>query len=159
MTTPPRVGVLALQGDVREHARVLTDLGAEVVKVRRPQELAEVDGLVLPGGVANADAIRTDSDAVTFVRELAAKAPVAVICHGPWILAEAGAIDGRTLTSWPSLKTDLENAGAHWVDEQVHVDGSLVSSRKPDDLPAFCNAMLEAFAAGEPAVRRTGAAA
>jgi protease I len=119
----------------------------------------DYDGLVLPGGVANADAIRTDSDAVTFVSELAAKAPVAVICHGPWILAEARAIEGRTLTSWPSLKTDLENAGAHWVDEQVHVDGSLVSSRKPDDLPAFCDAMLEAFAAGEPAVRRAGAAA
>jgi protease I len=115
----------------------------------------DYDGLVLPGGVANADAIRTDADAVTFVRELAAKAPVAVICHGPWILAEAGVLHGRTLTSWPSLKTDLGNAGAHWVDEQVHVDGALVSSRKPDDLPAFCDAMLAAFAAGEPAVRRS----
>ena len=112
----------------------------------------QYDGLVLPGGVANADRLRTDPDAVTFVRALAARAPVAVICHGPWILIEAGALEGRTLTSWPSLRTDLENAGAHWVDEQVHVDGALVSSRKPDDLPAFCEQMVSAFARAEPAV-------
>jgi len=112
----------------------------------------DYDGLVLPGGVANADTIRTDPDAVQFVRELAGRAPVAVICHGPWILVEAGALSDRTLTSWPSLKTDLENAGAHWVDEQVHVDGTLVSSRKPDDLPAFCDAMVRAFASVPAAV-------
>ena len=112
------------------------------------------DGLVLPGGVANADAIRTDADAVRFVRELSGRAPVAVICHGPWILVEAGALTDRTLTSWPSLRTDLENAGAHWVDEQVHVDGTLVSSRKPDDLPAFCDAMVRTFAATPAAVSR-----
>ena len=106
----------------------------------------EYDGLVLPGGVANADAIRTDPDAVRFVRELSSRAPVAVICHGPWILVEVGAVDGRTLTSWPSLRTDLENAGARWVDERVHVDGNLVSSRKPDDLPAFCAEMVRIFA-------------
>jgi protease I len=112
---------------------------------------ADYDGLVLPGGVANADAIRTDDDAVRFVRELAGRGPVAVICHGSWILIEAGVVNDRTLTSWPSLKTDLENAGARWVDERVHVDGTLVSSRKPDDLPAFCDAMVAAFAgAGAP---------
>ena len=112
----------------------------------------DYDGLVLPGGVANADAIRTDPDAVHLVREVASRAPVAVICHGPWILVEAGAVDGRTLTSWPSLKTDLENAGAHWVDERVHVDGRLVSSRKPDDLPAFCEELVRTFATTPSAV-------
>jgi len=117
------------------------------------------DGLVLPGGVANADRLRTDADAVDFVRNLAARAPVAVICHGPWILVEAGALTDRTLTSWPSLRTDLENAGAHWVDEQVHVDGALVSSRKPDDLPAFCERMVDAFAQPEPAVPAHGSGA
>src|SRR6476659_9630682 len=109
----------------------------------------DYDGLVLPGGVANADAIRTDADAVRLVRQLAAHGPVAVICHGPWILIEAGAVAGRTLTSWPSLRTDLENAGATWVDERVHVDGGLVSSRKPDDLPAFCDAMVRAFSGAD----------
>jgi protease I len=107
----------------------------------------DYDGLVLPGGVANADRIRTDPDAVRLVRDLAATGPVAVICHGPWILIEADTVEGRTLTSWPSLRTDLRNAGARWVDEEVHVDGDLVSSRKPDDLPAFCDRMVEVFAA------------
>lgn len=106
----------------------------------------DYDGLVLPGGVANADQIRTDADAVALVRSLAGRVPVAVICHGSWILIEAGAVRDRTLTSWPSLRTDLVNAGAHWVDETVHVDGSLVSSRKPDDLPSFCTEMVKAFA-------------
>ena len=78
--------------------------------------------------------------------------PVAAICHAGWTLIEAGAVQGKTMTSWPSLRTDLENAGAHWVDEQVHVDGALVSSRKPDDLPAFCEQMVRAFAEAEPAV-------
>jgi protease I len=105
------------------------------------------DGLVLPGGVANADEIRTDRDAVRLVTEAVdANLPIAVICHGPWILAEADALDGRTLTSWPSLQTDLRNAGAHWVDEEVHVDRRMVSSRKPDDLPAFCTKLVEEFA-------------
>lgn len=108
----------------------------------------DYDGLVLPGGVANADAIRTDADAVAFVRSLAERVPVAVICHGSWILIEAGAVRDRTLTSWPSLQTDLINAGAHWVDETVHVDGNLISSRKPDDLPEFCGEMVKAFADG-----------
>ncbi|MET0276190.1 MAG: type 1 glutamine amidotransferase domain-containing protein [Acidimicrobiia bacterium] len=109
---------------------------------------ADYDALVLPGGVANADELRTDHHAVKFVRDFfTADKPTAVICHGPWILAEAGVLEGRTLTSWPSLKTDLHNAGANWVDEEVRVDGSLVSSRKPDDLPAFCREAIRAFAA------------
>jgi protease I len=102
------------------------------------------DALVLPGGVANPDFLRMDPDAVRFVREFFATGkPVAAICHGPWTLVEAGVVDGRTLTSWPSLRTDLANAGATWVDQQVTIDGSLVTSRKPDDLKAFCEALLE----------------
>jgi protease I len=109
----------------------------------------DYDGLVLPGGVANADTIRTDEDAIRFVGQVvSAHLPIAVICHGPWILTEVDAVRGRTMTSWPSLQTDLRNAGANWVDEEVQVDRGMVSSRKPDDLPAFCAAMLDAFAAG-----------
>jgi protease I len=105
------------------------------------------DGLVLPGGVANPDALRTDEDAVAFVREFVESGrPVAAICHAPWMLVEADVVSGRRVTSWPSLQTDLRNAGAEWVDEEVVVDGSLVTSRKPDDLPAFNDAMLELFA-------------
>ena len=112
-------------------------------------DLTDYDALVLPGGVANADSLRTDPEAVHFVRGcFDAEKPVAVICHGAWILADAGVLEGRTLTSWPSLKTDLHNAGAQWVDEEVRVDGSLVSSRKPDDLPAFCRELVLAFGAG-----------
>jgi protease I len=107
----------------------------------------DYDGLVLPGGVANPDRLRTDADAVAFVRAFFDEGkPVAAICHGPWTLVEADVVGGRTLTSWPSLRTDLRNAGATWVDEEVHVDGDLITSRKPDDLPAFCGAMIDAFA-------------
>jgi protease I len=107
----------------------------------------DYDALVLPGGVANADELRTDHRAVRFVRRCFDRAkPVAVICHGPWILADAGVLDGRTLTSWPSLKTDLHNAGATWVDREVQVDRELVSSRKPADLPAFCREIVQVFA-------------
>ncbi len=105
------------------------------------------DGLVLPGGVANPDALRMDEDAVAFVRDFVeSDRPVAAICHAPWTLAEADVVRGRRMTSWPSLQTDLRNAGAEWVDEEVVVDGNLVTSRKPDDLPAFNDALLALFA-------------
>jgi protease I len=110
---------------------------------------SDYDGLVLPGGVANPDQLRTSSEAVAFVRSFfEAGKPVGVICHGPWTLIEADVVRGRTLTSWPSLQTDLRNAGAKWVDEEVHVDQGLVSSRKPDDLEAFNAKIVEEFAEG-----------
>jgi len=107
----------------------------------------DFDALVLPGGVANPDFLRADEDAVSFVRAFfdAAK-PVAAICHGPWTLVEAGVVKGRTLTSWPSIQTDIRNAGGRWVDEEVCIDGDLITSRNPDDLPAFCDAIVEQFA-------------
>src|SRR5512132_4022460 len=109
----------------------------------------EYDALVLPGGVANPDFLRINPDAVRFVRAFfEAKKPVGAICHGPWTLVEADVIKGRTLTSWPSLQTDIRNAGATWVDEEVHVDNGLVTSRKPDDLPAFCKKLIEEIAEG-----------
>jgi protease I len=99
----------------------------------------DFDALVLPGGVANPDKLRTNKDAVNFVREfMEADKPVAAICHGPWLLVEADAVRGRTITSWPSLETDVKNAGGAWVDKQVQLDQKLLTSRKPDDLPAFC---------------------
>jgi protease I len=113
-------------------------------------DAGDYDALVLPGGVANPDQLRADRDAVAFVRAFFDQAkPVAVICHGPWTLIDAGVVQGRTLTSWPSLHTDLRNAGATWVDEEVHVDEGLVSSRKPDDLPAFCAKLVEEFVEGK----------
>jgi protease I len=115
------------------------------------------DGLVLPGGVANPDNLRTHEDAVAFVRAFfEAGKPVAAICHAPWTLIEADVVDGRTVTSWPSLETDLRNAGAEWVDEEVHVDAGLVTSRKPDDLPAFCDKMVEEIAEGVHEEQRAG---
>ena len=105
----------------------------------------EYDALVLPGGVANPDQLRLDDDAVRFIGEFVASGkPVAAICHAPWTLVEADVVRDRTLTSWPSLRTDLTNAGASWVDERVVTDGNLITSRKPDDLPAFVAALLEA---------------
>lgn len=110
----------------------------------------DYDALVLPGGVMNPDRLRMDPDAVGFVRAFVEQQkPVAAICHGPWSLVEADVVRGRTLTSYPSLRTDLRNAGAMWVNEQVHVDNNLVTSRRPDDLPAFCSAMIEEIAMGQ----------
>jgi protease I len=121
----------------------------KVDKLVREVDAGDYDGLVLPGGVANPDKLRMDEDAVSFVRDFFEQGkPVGVICHGPWTLVEAGVLKGRTLTSYPSVKTDIVNAGGRWVDEEVVVDRGLVSSRNPDDLPAFCAKILEEFAEG-----------
>lgn len=118
------------------------------------------DALVLPGGVANPDELRTDERAIQFVQGIfSAGKPVGVICHGPWTLVEADLVRGRTITSWPSLRTDIRNAGGKWVDEEVVVDQGLVSSRKPDDLPAFCSKIVEEFTEGRHEVARAGATA
>ncbi len=169
-----RVAVLATDGfeqaELTEPVKALRQSGAQVdivslrageiqgMKHKAIGEKVEVDrtldeaagsdyvALVLPGGVANPDELRTDPRAVRFVRHFfEAKKPIAAICHGPWTLIEADAVRGRRVTSWPSLKTDLVTAGAEWVDEEVVVDHGLVTSRKPDDLPAFCARMLEEF--------------
>jgi protease I len=109
----------------------------------------DYDGLMLPGGVANPDNLRMHADAVAFVRAFFdAGKPVAAICHAPWMLVEADVVRGRTVTSWPSLQTDIRNAGGTWVDEQVRVENGLVTSRKPDDIPAFNDKMIEEFAEG-----------
>lgn len=108
---------------------------------------SEYDALLLPGGVANPDHLRMDQRAVQFVREfMLSEKPVAAICHAPWMLVEANAVAGRTLTSWPSLQTDIRNAGGEWVDEKVRVDDRLITSRKPADLPEFCQAIVKEFA-------------
>jgi protease I len=113
----------------------------------------DFDALVLPGGVMNPDALRMQPKAVAFVKSFFdADKPVAAICHGPWIVIETGAARGRLMTSWPSLRTDIENAGGHWTDAEVVVDGNLVTSRKPDDLPAFNREMLALFGRPRPAV-------
>ena len=112
-------------------------------------DAADYDGLVLPGGVANPDILRTVEPAVEFARSFFDQGkPVAAICHGPWTLVEADVVRDRTLTSWPSLQTDIRNAGGNWVDEEVHVDQGLVTSRKPDDLEAFCAKTIEEIAEG-----------
>ena len=106
----------------------------------------DYDALVLPGGVANPDALRMNSDAVAFVKAFVESGkPVAAICHAPWTLVEAGVLQGRTLASWPSLQTDIRNAGGTWQDEEVVIDGNLITSRNPDDIPAFTKALLDAL--------------
>ena len=124
---------------------------ADTQKVDIEVSQANVDGyaaLVLPGGVANPDALRLDEDAVTFVKNFVASGkPVAAICHAPWVLVEADVVRGKRLASFPSLQTDIRNAGGEWVDETVVVDGNLITSRNPDDLPAFNKAILEAVKA------------
>ena len=172
-----KVAILAVDGfeqaELVEPQRALKDAGAQVhVVSQKPGQIqgfkhvdkgdkvnvdvtfdaanaADYDALVLPGGVVNGDAIRLDAKAQSFVKEAdRAKKPIAVICHGGWVLIEAGVVEGRTLTSWPSLQTDYRNAGATWVDEEVTVDSgpfTLISSRKPDDLPAFNRELLAAL--------------
>jgi protease I len=172
-----RVAILATDGfeqsELTEPLKALQKAGAQVeivaphdgaiqgmkhhdkgdkVKVDRTLDTArpeDYDALVLPGGVANPDQLRILPKAVAFARHFfSAKKPVAAICHGPWLLVEADVVRDREMTSWPSLKTDLKNAGARWVDREVVVDHGLVTSRKPDDLPAFCAKMIEEFAEG-----------
>lgn len=119
-----------------------------VNKTVQEATIAEYDALVLPGGVANPDALRLDKDAVAFVSGFVdAGKPVAAICHAPWLLVEADVVRGKTLTSFPSLQTDIKNAGGHWVDRKLVHEGGLITSRKPDDLDAFCNEVAKAIAA------------
>lgn len=137
------------EGTVRGWAK--TDWGEEIpVELPLSQARAEdFDALLLPGGVMNPDHLRTEPDAVKFTRDFAsAGKPIASICHGPWLLVEADVVRDRTVTSYPSLRTDLENAGARWVDQEVVVDEGLVTSRNPDDIPAFNRKMLEEIAEG-----------
>jgi protease I len=123
---------------------------ADTFKIDRTVEEVradEFDALVQPGGVGNPDTLRMDENAVRFVREFVeAGKPVAVICHGPWMLVEADAVRGRTLTSFPSLQTDIRNAGGNWVDQEVVNEDGIITSRNPDDLPAFCKTLVEEFA-------------
>jgi protease I len=172
-----RIAILATDGfeqsELMEPRKALQEAGAktEIVSLKKGRikgwkdknwsdevevdaELAsanadDYDGLVLPGGVMNPDKLRAEPKAVSFVKSFfESKKPVAAICHGPWTLVEADVIDGRKLTSWPSLKTDIRNAGGEWVDQEVVTDRGLVTSRKPDDLPAFNRKMVEEFAEG-----------
>jgi protease I len=123
-------------------------------------EASDYDALLLPGGVMNPDKLRIDEAALRFVKAFfAAGKPVAAICHAPWTLIDAEQVEGRTVTSWPSLRTDLKNAGAKWVDEEVVVDNGLVTSRKPDDIPAFNRKMIEEFAEGQRTGRQMAGAA
>jgi protease I len=139
----PRTG--EIQG-MRHHEKGRTIRVDKALADARPEDY---DALVLPGGVANPDELRTLPETVRFVRAFGdAKKPIGAICHGPWTLIEAGLVRGRRVTSWPSLKTDLKNAGAEWVDQQVVTDAGLVTSRKPDDLPAFCAKVIEEIREG-----------
>jgi protease I len=144
------VVVLSLKtGDIKGWNK--TDWGEKVrvdglVAEAKPEEF---DALVLPGGVINPDKLRMDQNAVSFVKKFALSGkPTAAICHGPWTLIEAGVVNGRTMTSWPSVSTDLKNAGAKWVDQEVVVDRNFISSRKPDDIAAFSKAIVEAVSKG-----------
>ncbi|PWJ52569.1 protease I [Quadrisphaera granulorum] len=173
-----KIAVLAADGveqaELVEPVRAVRDAGAEVVilslesgtiqayehdvepadtfdvdVVVSSADPADYDGLVLPGGTTNPDHLRMDDGAVSFVKRFVESGkPVGVICHGPWTLATADVVRGRTLTSWPSLRTDLVNAGATWVDEEVVIDGGLISSRNPGDLPAFCATLVSEFSRG-----------
>ena len=140
-----QVELLSLKtGDIRARNHDLEPAGT--IRVDRAVSEASVDGydgLVLPGGTVNPDKLRLDSTAVAFVRDFVNSGkPVAAICHGPWTLVEAGVVDGRRITSYPSIRTDLRNAGANVVDEEVAVDGNLITSRSPEDLPAFCASLI-----------------
>ncbi len=139
LISPKRESIQAMNHD-EKGARLPVDRAIADVKA------SDYDALLLPGGVANPDSLRMDEGSVQFVREfMLSEKPVAAICHGPWMLVEAGAVAGRTLTSWPSLRTDIRNAGGAWVDEEVRVDDGLITSRKPADLPRFCETIVREF--------------
>jgi protease I len=143
------VEVLSLKsGEIQARDHDLEPAGTVAVdRAVKDASVDEFDGLVLPGGTVNPDKLRLDRSAVSFVRDFVISGkPVGAICHGPWTLVEAGVVVGRTLTSYPSIRTDLRNAGAHVADEEVVVDGNLITSRSPSDLPAFCEALVEQFA-------------
>lgn len=144
-----RTELLSLHdGQIQARNNDLEDAGTfDVDALVRSASVDDYDALLLPGGTVNPDKLRVDQAAVGFVRDFVTSGkPVASICHGPWTLLEAGVVSGRTLTSFPSIRTDLRNAGATVVDEEVATDGNLVTSRSPDDLPAFCRTILETFA-------------
>jgi protease I len=144
-----RTELLSLHdGQIQARDNDLESAGAfDVDALVRSASVEDYDALLLPGGTVNPDKLRVDETAVGFVRDFVTSGkPVASICHGPWTLLEAGVVSGRTLTSFPSIRTDLRNAGARIVDEEVARDGNLLTSRSPDDLPAFCTAMVELFA-------------
>jgi protease I len=146
-------------GQIKARNHDLEDAGTfDVDALVRSASVADFDALLLPGGTVNPDKLRADEAAVSFVRDFVGSGkPVAAICHGPWTLIEAGVVAGRTLTSYPSIRTDLRNAGAIVVEQEVARDANLVTSRSPDDLPAFCAAIVAAFAqAGRPAAARGG---
>ncbi|MDQ3320806.1 MAG: type 1 glutamine amidotransferase [Actinomycetota bacterium] len=146
--------IQGMNGDINQADNFKVD------KVVGDASVGDYDGLIIPGGVANPDNLRVDPDAISFVQEFFKTGkPVGVICHGPWVLIEADVARGRTLTSYPSIRTDLRNAGAEVVDEEVVTDKGLVTSRSPDDLPAFCAKIVEEFAEGEHQVRDEGATA
>jgi protease I len=147
------------QGDIQAFNHLDKGQTYEAVKAVGDASADDYDGLVLPGGVANPDNLRTHPEAVSFVRDFfAAGKPAGVICHAPWTLIEADVVKGRTVTSWPSLRTDLRNAGAKWVDEKVVTDEGLVTSRKPDDIPAFNAKIVEEFAEGVHAAQKESVA-
>jgi deglycase len=150
----PKPGTVQAMNHLDKASTFPVDRTLEEVK---PQEY---DAAVLPGGVANPDQLRLEQKAVRFLQDFAAEGkPLGVICHGPWTLIEADLVRDRTLTSWPSLRTDIRNAGGQWVDEEVVVDEGMVSSRKPDDLPAFCSKIVEEFAEGAHQVAHAGTGA
>lgn len=136
-----------------------TEWGDSIPVDRTVEEMdgTEIDGLVLPGGVMNPDTLRMNTRAVALVRKIFTdRKPIGAICHGPWLLAEADVLKGRTVTSYPSIRTDLRNAGAEWADAEVVVDEGLVTSRSPADLPAFCDKLVEEFAEGKHERRKAG---